>query len=67
MVHLPPPIKRPPPRPRVVFAGVARCLRGRPWPRLAGGESGPSRWAFPFSAVENLFVGAMRRGEPRGR
>ena len=28
-------------------------------PLLGGGESGPSWRAFPFSATENLFVGAM--------
>ena len=42
-------------------------MRGRPRPRLAGGESGPSRRALPFSAVENLFMGAMGRDESRGR
>ena len=67
MACLPPPIKWPPPRPRVVFAGVVGCLRGWPRPRLAGGESGPSRRAFPFSAAENLFMGTVGRDEPRGR
>ena len=57
--------ERPPPRrglllrPREAAAGAMGCLRGRPRPRLAGGESGPSWWAFPFSAAENLFGGAM--------
>ena len=35
------------------------CLRGWPHPLLGGGEPGPSWRAFPFSAAENLFVGAM--------
>ena len=34
-------------------------MRGRPRPRLAGGEPGPSWRAFPFSMAENLFSGAM--------
>ena len=47
------------PRTREAAAGAMGCLRGRPRPRLAGGESGPSWRAFPFSAAENLFGGAM--------
>ena len=41
------------------MAGVAACLRGRPRPLLGSGEPGPSWRAFPFSAAENLFLGAM--------
>ena len=45
------------------MAGVVVCLRGRPRPRLGTGEPGPSRGAFPFSAAENLFDGAMGAGD----
>ena len=47
------------PRPRGATAGVAACLLGRPRPLLGGGEPGPSLGAFPFSAAENLRIGAM--------
>ena len=43
--------------------GVAGCLRGRPRPRLGGGESSSTWRAFPFSAAENLFGGAMKKKE----
>ena len=43
--------------------GVAWCLRGRPRLRLGGGESGSTWRAFPFSATENLFGGAMKKKE----
>lgn len=42
-------------RSREATAGAIGCLRGRPRPRLAGGEPGPSWRAFPFSVAENLF------------
>ena len=54
-----PPCKEAPPRPRGAVAGVAVCLQGRPRPLLGGGEPGPSWRAFPFSAAESLFAGAM--------
>ena len=41
--------------------GVAGCLWGRPRPRLGGGESGSTWRAFPSSAAENLFGGAMKK------
>ena len=41
------------------MAGVAACLHGRPRPRLGTGEPRPSRGAFPFSAAENFFRGAI--------
>ena len=43
--------------------GVAGCLRGRPRPRLGGGESSSTWRAFPFSTAENLFGGAMKEKE----
>ena len=43
--------------------GVAGCLQGRPRPRLGGGGSGSTWRAFPFSAAENLFGGAMKKKE----
>ena len=47
--------------------GVAGCLRGWPRVRLGGGESGSTWRAFPFSAPENLFGGAMKKKEePEG-
>src|SRR4051812_48623159 len=61
-----PPRGEPPLCPWEASAGTAGCLRGRPRPRLAGGESGPTRLAFPFSAAENLF-GAMRAAAARER
>ena len=54
-----PPREEAQPRPRGAMAGVATCLCGRPRPLLGGGEPGPSWRAFPFSAAENLFIGAM--------
>ena len=42
------------------------CLRGRPRPRLGGGEAGSTRRAFPFSAAENLLAGAMKKKEKQG-
>ena len=39
--------------------GLAVCLLGRSRPCLGGGVPGPSWRAFPFSAAENLFAGAM--------
>ena len=42
------------------------CLRGRPRPRLGGGEAGSTRQAFPFSAAENLLDGAMKKKEKQG-
>ena len=51
-----------PPRERGAAAGVTVCLRGRPCPRLGIGEPGTSRGAFPFSAAENLFDGAIGVG-----
>src|SRR4051812_38800746 len=69
---LPMAAERSPPRgesplcPRGATAGTAGCLRGRPRPRLAGGESGPARLALPFSAAENLF-GAMRAAAAKER
>ena len=50
-------------RERGSAAGVAVCLRGWPRPRLGAGEPGPSRGAFPFSAAENLFDGAIGVGD----
>ena len=43
--------------------GVAGCLRGRPRPRLGGGESSSTWRAFPFSTAKNLFGGAMKKKE----
>ena len=54
------------PRPREAAAEAVGCLRGRPRPRLAGGEPGPSWRAFPFSAAENLLDGAMKKKEKQG-
>ena len=45
--------------------GVAGCLQGQPQPRLGGGESSSTWRAFPFSAAENLFGGAMKKEEKR--
>ena len=42
------------------------CLRGRPRPRLGGGEAGSTWRAFPFSAAENLLDGAMKKKEKQG-
>ena len=42
------------------------CLRGRPLPRLGGGEAGSTQQAFPFSAAENLLDGAMKKKEKQG-
>ena len=60
----PPWMGRSPPRAaasprRWATTGVAACLRGWPRPRLGAGEPGPSRGAFPFSAAENFFRGAI--------
>ena len=54
-----PPREEAPPRPQGAIAGVAMRLCGRPRPLLGGCEPSPSWWAFPFSAAENLFIGAM--------
>ena len=43
--------------------GVAGCLRGRPRPRLGGGESSSTWRVLPFSAAKNLFGGAMKKKE----
>ena len=42
------------------------CLRGRPRPRLGGGEAGSTWRAFPFSVAENLLDGAMKKKEKQG-
>ena len=42
------------------------CLRGRPRPRLGGGEAGSTRRAFPFSAAENLLDRATKKKEKQG-
>ena len=55
----PPPRRGLFPRPREAATGTIGCLRGRPGPRFAGVESGPSWRAFPFSTAENLFRRAM--------
>ena len=57
-----PPREEAPPRPQGATVGVATCLHGRPRLLLGGGEPGPSWRAFPFSAAENLFTGAMGVG-----
>ena len=41
------------------------CLRGRPRPRLGGGEEDSAWRAFPFSAAENFLGGAMEEKEKR--
>ena len=61
----PSPRGRSPPRPRGATMGVAGCLRGWPRPRLGGGDSSSTWRAFPFSAAENLFGGAMKKEEKR--
>ena len=55
------------PRPRGAAVVATGCLRGRPWPRLGGGEAGSTWQAFPFSAAENLLDGAMKKKEKQGR
>ena len=51
------------PRPRGAAVVATGCLRGRPRPRLGGGEARPTWQAFPFSAAENHLDGAMKKKE----
>ena len=59
----PPPRRGLLPRPQEAAAEAVGCLRGRPRPRLAGGEPGLSWRAFPFSTADNLLGGAMKKKE----